>query len=289
MTTFAATPFAGIRVAAFEARMAGPMAGLIAKHGGVPIEAPALREVPLGDNPEVAAFAARLIAGDFDVVLFETGIGVRFLAEAIASRGDGAAWLAALGRVKVVARGPKPASALRGLGARIDLQVPEPSTWRETLAMLDAHLPVDGLSVAVQEYGQPNLAEVDELRRRGARVTRVPIYRYALPEDTGPLRRAIAEIADGRVGAVLFTSAQQVTHLIQVAAEVGREAGLRAALGRHAVVGSIGPTTSGRLRALDLPVDIEPEHPKMGQLVSAVAAGWRRVGKVAAAGNAPAE
>ncbi|WP_435020051.1 uroporphyrinogen-III synthase [Tundrisphaera sp. TA3] len=280
-----ATAFAGLRVAAFEARMAGPMAALIAKHGGVPVEAPALREVPLGDDPGVAAFAGRLIAGDFDVVLFETGVGVRLLAEAIASRGEGDAWLAALGRVKVVARGPKPAAALRGLGARVDLQVPEPNTWRETLALLDAHLPVDGLGVAVQEYGQPNLAEIEGLRRRGALVTRVPIYRYALPEDTGPLRRAIAEIVAGRVGAALFTSAQQATHLIQVAAEMGREADLRAALGRVAVVGSIGPSTSGRLRDLGLPVDIEPEHPKMGQLVSAVAAGWRRVGKVGTAGN----
>ena len=36
-------------------------------------------------------------------------------------------------------------------------------------------------------------------------------------------------------------------------------------------------------------VDIEPEHPKMGQLVSAVAAGWRRVGKVGTAGNPAAD
>jgi len=35
MGTSAATPFAGIRVAAFEARMAGPMADLIEKQGGV--------------------------------------------------------------------------------------------------------------------------------------------------------------------------------------------------------------------------------------------------------------
>ena len=46
------SPFAGLRVAAFESRLAGPMAELIARNGGVPVEAPALREVPLGENAD---------------------------------------------------------------------------------------------------------------------------------------------------------------------------------------------------------------------------------------------
>jgi uroporphyrinogen-III synthase len=279
MGTSAATPFAGIRVAAFEARMAGPMADLIAKHGGVPVEAPALREIPIADNPKALAFADRLLVGDFDVVVFETGVGVRYLSQAIETRIPRETWLAALDRTKVVARGPKPVAVLRELKARVDLQVPEPNTWHQTLTTLDAHLSVAGLRVAVQEYGKPNPELIEGLQRRGALVTRVPVYRWALPEDTGPLRATIAAIAEGRVGAVLFTAAQQVVHLLQVAAEENRAADLRVALGRDTVVGSIGPTTSGALRESGLPVDIEPEHPKMGHLVAAVAAGWRGVGK----------
>jgi uroporphyrinogen-III synthase len=269
-------------VAAFEARMAGPMAGLIAKHGGVPIEAPALREIPLGGNPVINGFADRLLSGTFDVVVFETGVGVRYLAEAIESRIEREAWLSALARVKVVARGPKPASALRELGVRVDLQVPEPNTWRETLDALDAHLPVEGKHVALQEYGQSNEDLIDGLESRGAIVAPVPAYRWALPEDLEPIRRAIAAIIAGEVGAVLFTSAQQVVHLLQVAADDGTETRLRAALARSTVVGSIGPTTSGCLRGYYLPVDVEPEHPKMGALVAAVAARWRAVGKAVA-------
>ncbi|APW61526.1 uroporphyrinogen-III synthase [Paludisphaera borealis] len=273
--------FAGLRVAAFEARMAGPLAGLIRKQGGQPVEAPALREVPLGGNPVIDDFTDRLLAGGFDVVVFETGVGVRYLAGAIESRISRDAWLAALAGVQVVARGPKPASALRELKVRIDLQVPEPNTWRETLAVLDAHLPVEGKRVVVQEYGQPSVELMDGLQQRGAIVTSLPVYRWALPEDLGPVRRAIAEICDGAIGAVLFTSAQQVVHVLQVAADDGREADLRSALASRAVVGSIGPTTSECLRAHGLPVDVEPEHPKMGPLVAAVAAGWRGVGKAA--------
>ena len=191
-------------------------------------------------------------------------------------------WLAALARVRVVARGPKPAAALRELGARIDLHVPTPNTWRETLAALDAHLPVAGLRVAVQEYGKPSVELVEGLERRGAIVTRVSVYRWALPDDLAPLRTAIAAIVLGEVGAALFTSAQQVEHLLQVAAAEGREPGLRAALSASTVVASIGPTTSEALRQHGLPVDIEPEIPKLGHLIAALAGQWRSSSKLSA-------
>ena len=269
----------GLRVAIFEARMAGPMADLIRKQGGEPVEAPALREVPIGDNPEAIAFADRLIAGEFDLVIFLTGVGTRYLAREIETKYPRERWVAALKRAKVAIRGPKPVTPLRELGARIDLQAPEPNTWRDLLDALDAHLPVEGLRVAVQEYGQPNPELIEGLEARGATVTRVPVYSWALPHDTGPLVRAIGEIAEGRIGAVAFTSAQQVVHLLEVAALEGREAEVRDALAKSVIVASVGPTTTETLKARGLPVDIEPEHPKMGHLAAALAAGWRAVGK----------
>jgi uroporphyrinogen-III synthase len=272
--------FSGLRVATFESRLSGPIADLIAKYGGVAVSAPSLREVPLGDNAEAFAFANRLVAGEFDLVLFLTGVGTRYLAQAIEERIPRAVWTEALARAEVVIRGPKPLAPLRELGVRIDLQAPEPNTWHEVLSALDANLPVAGLRVAVQEYGETNPELIAGLEQRGAIVTRVPVYRWALPEDTGPLRRAIAEISDGHIGVALFTSAQQVEHLLRVAGEVGRDADLRAAFSRWTVVGSVGPTTSETLRRHGLPVDVEPAHPKMGQLVAATAAEWTRAGKV---------
>jgi uroporphyrinogen-III synthase len=269
----------GLRVASFEARMAGPMADLIRKQGGQVVEAPALREIPIGDNPEAIAFADRLIAGEFDLVLFLTGVGIRYLTREIETKYPRDEWVAALRRAKVAIRGPKPVVPLRELGARIDLQAPEPNTWRDLLNALDANLPVNGLRVAVQEYGQPNPELIDGLKARGATVTQVPVYNWALPDDLEPLFSAIQEIIEGRIGAVVFTSAQQVMHLLQVAANEGKEADLRSALTKSVIVASVGPTTTETLKAQGLAVDIEPEHPKMGHLAVALARGWREVRK----------
>ena len=279
MSTPSPTPFDGLRVAIFEARMAGSLADLVARQGGIPVSAPSLREIPLTDNPDARSFADGLLTGAFDVVIFETGAGLRYLVESLGPRLSGQTWAEALGRSKVVARGPKPATALREIGAVIDLQVPEPNTWRETLAFLDAKLPVDGLKVAVQEYGKPVPELTEGLEQRGAVVTRVPVYRWALPEDTEPLRAALKAITERQIGAALFTAAQQVEHVLQIAAEAGIEDAVRAALEGYVVVGSIGPTTSAALRSHGLPVDIEPGHPKSGHLVVAVATAWRAVGK----------
>ena len=281
MTDIPSTPFDGLRVAIFEARMAGSLADLVTRHGGEPISAPSMREVPLEESPEALAFVEDLAAGRFDLTIFETGVGVRYLVDLLAPRMSKADWVEALKKTKVVARGPKPATALRELGATIDVMVPSPNTWRETLAALDDRAPVTGLHVAVQEYGKPPVELLAGLTDRGADVTRVPVYRWALPVDLGPLRSTLARIVAGEIGAVLFTAAQQVDHVLEVARAEGIEDDLRATLAARVVVGSVGPTTSEALRANGLPVDVEPEHPKSGHLVAAVAAGWRALGKAA--------
>jgi len=124
--------------------------------------------------------------------------------------------------------------------------------------------------VALQEYGATNPDLVAGLAERGAVVTRVPVYQWALPEDVAPLRAAIEAVARGEVDVALFTTSIQAIHLMQVAGEMG----LRDALGKQfarIVVGSIGPVTSEELRAQGIAPDMEPTHPKMGFLVKEAA------------------
>ncbi len=97
-------------------------------------------------------------------------------------------------------------------------------------------------------------------------MTRVPVYQWALPEDTEPLRRAVGEIAKGKIDVLLVTSATQVHHLMQVASQSRSEDSVRQGL-QHAVVASIGPISSEALRERGIAPDLEPIHPRMGQLV----------------------
>lgn len=258
--------FGGVKVAAFESRMGAEMSRLITRYGGVPLVAPALREVPLEDNRAALEFGDRLLAGAFDMVILLTGVGTRALLEALEHRTPDEAINQALARVALVARGPKPTAVLKGRGLAPQIAVPEPNTWHDVLKALDAHGPLKGLRVALQEYGVPSRELVAGLRERGAEVTAVPIYRWALPEDIRPLRRVLDAILAGEVAVLLITNAAQVDHVMQMLAESRQVDAFRQAL-TGMVVASVGPTASERLRGHGLAVDLKPSHPKMGLLV----------------------
>jgi uroporphyrinogen-III synthase len=267
------TGFAGLRVLSLESRRAAEMSKLIETYGGAATVAPSMREIPLESNKEAQTFTRELLAGGFDMVILLTGVGTRALArvaETVCTREE---FVAALQRVPIVARGPKPVAALKELGVAATLAVPEPNTWRELLSAIDGTrdtLPLHGKRVAVQEYGAPNPELLAGLAERGAKVTQVPVYEWALPEDIGPLRKAVAAIASGEVDVALFTTSVQVVHLLKIAAEMNLEEAVRLAFARI-VVGSIGPVTSEELRTHGIAADFEPSHPKMGFLVNEVA------------------
>jgi uroporphyrinogen-III synthase len=265
--------FAGLRVLSLESRRSPEMAKLIANHGGEPIVAPSMREIPLETNTEARAFVRKLLAGEFDMVIFLTGVGTRALARVVETMYPLEKYLAELRKIAVMARGPKPVAVLKEWNVPIAVTAPEPNTWRELLRALDenaAAWPLKGRRVAVQEYGVPNAELTAGLAARGAQVTPVPVYEWALPADTGPLRSAISAIVRNEIDVILFTTATQADHLLQIAAEMKQEDALRRALPRM-LVASIGPTTSERLREFGIAPDMEPAHPKMGYLVSEAA------------------
>jgi uroporphyrinogen-III synthase len=264
--------FDGLTVLALETRRAQEIAKLIGTYGGKPVTAPSMREVLLESNDGALDFAARLFQGDFDLVIFLTGVGTRAITNVVEAVHPRGRFVAALQSVKVVPRGPKPLAVLRELGVSPALVVPEPNTWRELLRVLDeaADLPqgfrLKGLRVAVQEYGVSNPELLAGLAERGACVTRVPVYQWALPEDLTPLRAGVEAVSAGEIGVVLFTTSVQVIHLFQVAGEMDLEKSLAKGL-HQAVVASIGPTTSEELRGRGVIPDLEASHPKMGILV----------------------
>ncbi len=259
----------GMTIAAFESRMAAEITRLIEHYGGRPLVAPVLREVPLEDNQAVQEFGSRLLAGRIELFILLTGVGATTLFDLLKTRYPWSSVLTALQRTTIVARGPKPVAALKAVGLQATVTVPEPNTWVDLVSTLDQHRPVKGLRVAVQEYGVSNPDLVKALELRGAEVFAVPIYKWALPEDLGPIRHALGEITAGRVTVILITNAVQVDHVMRLLEQDGKVEPFREAI-HKVVVASIGPTASERLRHYGWPVDFEPSHPKMGILVKEV-------------------
>lgn len=264
--------FQGLTVLLLESRRSREMAALVSTYSGRPVVAPALREVPIDSNPEAVAFGESLVRGEFDCVVLLTGVGTRALLDVVERAGSREAFLTALAKTKLVARGPKPLAVLRELKVPVWVTAPEPNTWRELLAALDATgASLRGQRVAVQEYGVSNPDLLQGLEARGALVTRVPVYRWALPEDVTPLRSAVSSLAGGEIDVVIVTTATQVAHLFQIAETMGQADAIRECLHRT-VVASIGPTTSEALGQQGLAIDLEASHPKMGFLVREAAA-----------------
>jgi uroporphyrinogen-III synthase len=265
--------FNGMRVLSFESRRAKEIALLITNNGGVPIVAPSTREVPEGPNEDELRLIRGILTQQFDAVIFMTGVGARALitaAEAVCPRQE---FLTALGKTRIVVRGPKPSAVMREFNVAVTLAVPEPNTWREIVQGLDANLetiPLRNRRIAVQEHGEPSPELYSALRDRGAEVFPVHVYRWALPEDVRPLKSAITALVNRQIDVVMFTSSVQFVHAARIAEELGLQSQFLLAL-QNTFIASIGPTTSETLRKQGVNVDFEPSHPKMGFLVKETA------------------
>ena len=266
-------PLTGLTVVGFESRMADATARLIERQGGRALSAPSMQEAPLDEHDAVFDFADDLFAGALDVTFFNTGVGTRMLFETLELEHDPTTVVEALAETVVVARGPKPIRALKTLDVSITLRVPEPNTWREALEVLTNSAettPLRDQRIAIQEYGRPNESLNDALREAGAELVRVPIYRWTLPDDLRPLKNGIRALIGGEAQIAVFTSRQQVEHVLQVAAEEGWEKSLRSALD-DVMVASVGPVCSEALEGHGIPVDFEPERPKLAILIRGIA------------------
>lgn len=253
------------RVCSFESRRAEQMAQLIERNGGQPLVAPSMQEVPLQDNREGLESIRRLVLGDMDCLILLTGVGTTAMLDLARTASLEQQLLERLASLPVIARGPKPIAVLHRLGIEPAARADSPNTWREVMqAFDDAGIGLKGRIVAVQEYGIPSSDLVAALEKRGAAVRPIPVYRWALPDDVTPLQNAIRATVAGDTDLTLFTSAQQIRHVLQVAAEMDLKEAWCTAVPR---VASIGPTCSEALRDEQIDVWFESDPPKMGALV----------------------
>ena len=259
------------RVLAFvEARMPDEMASLIRRHGGVPIGAPVMQEHYLQDSPQVQRAILEVCDGRVETAIFLTGVGANAMMGIAESMGRLGEFEEALRGITVVARSPKPGRILRRHKIPIDIMPPEPYTSSDLIvAMRDLEL--EGKRVIFQRYGGPDAELPTYLREQRADYEELTLYDWGLPDDPGPVVDLIDRMEQGKVDALAFTSRPQVPNLIAIAADAGREESLRASLDKSVAVASVGPVCTRKLQEFGIGVDVEPDHPHMGNLVMAVA------------------
>ncbi len=260
----------GQTIAITEARRATELASLIARLGGAPYSAPAVREIPHRDRRPARAALGLICADAVGVIVCLTGVGTRALLELAAELGKRERLLGALEGMFVCARGPKPVAVLRAAGIRIDL-VPKVPTSEALLTELAHARDLADAVVAAQLYGEDNVALIEGLTACGATVLEIPLYEWALPEDEAPLERLVRDLVDGGIDVLAFTSSPQVRNVMTVAERLGLREGLLAALGQRVTVAAIGPVCAAALHEQGVTPTIQPAKGTMGALVHAIA------------------
>lgn len=252
-------PLAGRHIALPESRELDLFADMLLTRGATVLRCPLVSIHDAPDQALVSAWIDSFINEPCDDLILLTGEGLRRLL-ATAERAGGSLredFVARLGQVRKLTRGPKPGTALRKIGLKSDLVAVEPTTEGVIRTLSTENL--QGRRVAVQLYGtEPNLPLIDFLREAGATVSSVAPYVYADDVEDARVEELIAAILDQQLDAVAFTSATQVRRLFQIGRRQCGEQALINGL-RQLKVAAVGPVVADELRERDVRVDLMPE------------------------------
>lgn len=251
-----ALPLADRIIAVPESRAIDVFAALLERRGARVIRCPlvTIRDAP--DPAPVLDWSRQLAAAAFDDLILLTGEGLGRILSCIERHQPAlrARFVEALGRVRKITRGPKPAKALRELGLKPEIAAERPTT-DGVIASLRG-LDLRGRRVGVQLYGtEPNRLLIDFLAGAGAAVSAVAPYVYADAADEEAVRSLVEEMRAGRVDAIAFTSSAQVERLVAVASEEGARSALA-----NTLVAAVGPMVADTLRRHGIEARLMPEE-----------------------------
>ncbi|MGI8633035.1 MAG: uroporphyrinogen-III C-methyltransferase [Solirubrobacterales bacterium] len=230
-------PLFGRRVVVTRARaQASTLVRRLQTLGAEVVEVPAIQIDPLIDSAEVADAIAAI--GSYRLLCLTSANAVQLLFEALeAARADARS----LGGVKVAAIGPGTAEALADRGIRADI-VP-PRFIAESLVETLVSEGLAGERTLIARAAEARDLLPDELRRHGATVDVVPLYRTLAGDPTDD-QLAAARKADF----VTFTSSSTVRNY---------QTALAGTVPEGPRVVSIGPVTSATAHELGIEVAAE--------------------------------
>jgi|SRR6516225_4859240 uroporphyrinogen-III synthase len=247
----------GRTVALAEGRQLEELAQLLEKEGAVTIRCPMVTILDAPDPAPVVCWLKELIAGQLQLIILMTGEALRRLLGFAERAGLREAFIAALNRTRCITRGPKPVKALQEIGIAPTKIALAPTTEGVIATLREETL--QGKTVGLTLFGEPNPPLVQFLEAAGARVRTVMPYVYAPASDTERVADLIQQMAEGKVSIIIFTSSPQVERLFEVAKEGGLEQVLTRGL-ELTQIAAVGPIVADNLRRKGARVDICPEQ-----------------------------
>jgi uroporphyrinogen-III synthase len=263
---------ANLKILVPESRELDLFATMLEAEQATVLRCPLVQILDLQDTGAAEDWIGQCIADAFDDIILLTGEGLRRLFAISGPRRD--ALIGALGRLRIITRGPKPTRALRevGLSSGLPATIPTSDGILQALAGQD----IAGRRIGVQLYpGDGARHMVESLRARGAHVTCVTPYRYASEAEAGQVVEVIHTLAAGKIGMIAFTATPQIERLVKVAQENGLADELARGMARTPVA-SIGPVVDDVLHKHGFTVTVRPQSSfHLKPLVRAIVA-WRQ-------------
>jgi uroporphyrinogen III methyltransferase/synthase len=251
---FESRPLFGKRIVVTRATaMPGTLSAALRARGAEVIEAPSTEIEPLDQAPLDAAV---LELSSYDWLILTSATGVRFFRQALDRAGLDAR---ALSYTEVAVIGPSTGKALRELGVYPDLI---PSRFvAESLLEAMAEEDIEGARILIATADDSRDVLPTGLRKLGADVTVVHMYRSRLVTSGDTVEQLRAAIDAGEVDGVTFTSASTVSGFV---AQAGQERASRVK------AFSIGSVTSDAARAAGMSIAAEARQATIDALAEAI-------------------
>ena len=246
----------GRTIAIAESREAHLLTRMLVEKGATVIGYPLVRIVDAPDPAPVEAFVRELCQEKLDALVLFTGEGVRRLVHVAKSLGMDVEMVAALRKIWIATRGPKPARALRELGVLPTVNTEHPTTEGVIEALQTREW--KRARVGVQLCGDtPNDRVTKFLVQAGAEAVPVAPYAYAPGTDDEKVVQLVRNMASGTVDVTVFTCSVQIDRLFDAAKALGIDDTLRRGL-RRTKVAALGPVVATAVRDRGCSVDIIP-------------------------------
>ncbi|OUJ19453.1 Uroporphyrinogen-III synthase HemD [Methanonatronarchaeum thermophilum] len=185
---------------------------ILKENGYKPKATPTIQLYP-EHNQEYKKLIQNILEGETDILILTSQNGVKYFFNGIENQKK---FKQKLKEITVYAIGPKTQKALKK--HNVDSLIPE--IYSSTGLVKQIGNQVDGkhIEIARSNHGSPKLSE--GLKKYGATVHDVPIYKVGMPRNKKPIKKLINEINQKQIDIIGFTSQMTVKNYMKVAKEL---------------------------------------------------------------------